>query len=309
MIKIFISIFLFVLSCNLIAQSVSVLKTEKIMINNIDEAMFPRFTKDDSKILFSSSNYKGLYSIDLKTKNYNVISNENGAGYNPLVLENENVLFRTFRVENGKKFHSISSYNASSDVKTNIEVNKRFIKIPTQISNQRLFLIENSQILKKEISMPSVKKTAAIEKAIYVEDNNLILVEGDQSKIVNPLGKGTYVWESLSPNGSEILFTFGNKGAYVCDLEGNILLNIEKAHYPRFSPNGEFISYMIDEDNGYNYVSSDIYVYSIEEQKSFPISATSDKMEMFAEWSNDGEKIVYHTTEGQLFVATIQIKN
>ena len=66
---------------------------------------------------------------------------------------------------------------------------------------------------------------------------------------------------------------------------------------------------MIDKDNGTSFTSSDIFVYSMEEEKSYPITNTKDNIEMYAEWSKAGDSIVYHTTKGEIFITKLDIQN
>jgi len=275
----------------LFGQAVKVIETTKIPIEIINEAYYPHFSKDDTIIIFSSSNYKGLYTLDLNLNSSSIISDLNGAGYNPLILDNQTILYTTIKIINGKKYRSVKSFGLESGIKEILEADKRILKLPSQLPGNL-----------------SLLKTSST-KAVYVEDNSLFLINGDETKELNPLGKGVYVWESFSNDGSRLLFSFGNRGAFICDLDGKIIANIEDAHYPKFSPDGKYVSFMKDKDDGYQYTSSDIYVYSIELVKSFPITKTNDKVEMFAEWSNDGKLLVYHTTAGEIYTTTLKCEN
>ncbi len=295
-------------NCCYFAQSVSVLKTEQIKIKDYKEVFYPKFSKDDTKIIFTSSNYLGLYIYDLSNNQTSVVSNEAGAGYNPLFTNDGEVLYRTFKIETGRKYHSLNLYNYNSLERKNIINHKRKLKLPNQIINNELLTVENSSVKMKKVSNDT-EGLSESKKAVYVFDNNLILVTEDGQSNLNPLGKGIYVWETLCNNNQNILFTYENKGAFLCDLEGNIILNIENAHYPRLSPNGKYISYMIDKDNGHNYVASDIFVYSLEENKSYQITKTEALIEMYPEWSNDGRKLIFNTDSGDLFISELQFEN
>ncbi len=44
-------------------------------------------------------------------------------------------------------------------------------------------------------------------------------------------------------------------------------------------------------------------------KKSFAITKTDNQIEMYPNWSNDGQKLVYHTSDGQIFVSTLQFEN
>ncbi len=138
-------------------------------------------------------------------------------------------------------------------------------------------------------------------------NENLFIIQNDEIKNISPMGKGVYVWESFSSDGEKVLFTFGNQGSFVCDLDGNILLNINDAHYPKFSPDDKFILYMKDKDDGEKYISSDLFIYSIKEKKEYQITNTSNIIEMYAEWSHDQKSIVYNTLLGEIYLAKINI--
>lgn len=304
------ALIIFIFIANLLtAQKVKVVETTKVPIDIVEQTFYPQFNKDDTKIIFSSAGYKGLFVYQLETKESSIITEANGAGYNPLILNSETILYRTFDLVEGKKYHSLRLYDLKTGIENTIQKDKRLLKLPKQNINNELLIVENSVVKKENISKQLLLKNSEPNRAIYVEDNNLILVYGNETKILNPLGEGVYVWESFSSDGKKILFSFGNQGTFVCDLEGNILLNIKDARYPKFSPNGKYISYMNDKDNGYNYISSDILVYSIDLNESFEVTNTEDKIEMFAEWSNDGNRLVYNTTEGEIFITKLQFEN
>lgn len=304
------ALIIFIFIANLLtAQKVKVVETTKVPIDIVEQTFYPQFNKDDTKIIFSSAGYKGLFVYQLETKESSIITEANGAGYNPLILNSKTILYRTFDLVEGKKYHSLRLYDLKTGIENTIQKDKRLLKLPKQNINNELLIVENSVVKKENISEQLLLKNSEPNRAIYVEDNNLILVYGNETKILNPLGEGVYVWESFSSDGKKILFSFGNQGTFVCDLEGNILLNIKDARYPKFSPNGKYISYMNDKDNGYNYISSDILVYSIDLNESFEVTNTEDKIEMFAEWSNDGNRLVYNTTEGEIFITKLQFEN
>lgn len=290
------------------AQEVKVSNTFEISTEIVSKALFPKFSADDKKVIFSSDNYKGLYKYDLVTKTSSVITEEDGAGYNPLVLDDETILYRTTNYKKGRKFHSLFSKDIKTNNETELVREERNLRLPNQhLGSNVLYRIDDRTEAHSFSSDKLLKGQAT--KAVYSENGELRLIEDDRTTILNPLGKGVYVWESMSPDGNMVMFTLGAKGTYICDLEGNILDRIAEAHYPRFSPNGKYISYMVDTDDGHNYLSSDIYVYSLSSKESYQITNTDDQIEMFAEWSNESNQLVYHTLEGKIIISTLEFEN
>ena len=303
-----IFILLIIIANLLLAQKVKVVETVKVPIDIVEQSYFPQFSYDDTKIIFSSAGYKGLYTYELENDGSSIITETYGAGYNPLILDSKTIAYRTFELTSGKKSHSLNMYDLKTGIINIIQKDKRMLKLPRQLSNSELFYVENSIMKKENLEKQSLLKNSQSSKVLYVEEYNLILVDDNQSKVLNPLGEGVYIWESFSRDGKKILFSYGNQGTFICDLEGNILLNIKDARYPKFSPDGKYISYMNDKDNGYNYISSDIFVYSIVLDQSFKVTDTDDKIEMFAEWSNDGSRLVYNTNDGEIYFTKLQFE-
>jgi hypothetical protein len=268
------------------------------------EAGHPRFINSD-EIIFSTPNYKGLFHYNLRNNEIKILSDDHGAGYKPLIRSDQFIFYRTYSISDGRKYFTLREYDLNGNVERILVSNSRTVKLPFQHMKKELMFVKDNSINTR--SFAAVERDNNLEKAVYSEDNNLILIENGSKRIINPLGKGIYVWETLSPDGNYLLFTFGNKGSYICTYEGEILRNIPDAHYPRFSPDGKFISFMIDADDGEKYTASDIYLYSVENEKIFPVTNTENRIEMFAEWSPEGDKLIYHTSEGEIFMSLIRL--
>ena len=66
---------------------------------------------------------------------------------------------------------------------------------------------------------------------------------------------------------------------------------------------------MVDKDDGYRVTSSDIYVVSADGKNKFAITNTSDISEMYPSWSQSGKELVFNSTEGEIFIAELNIEN
>jgi Tol biopolymer transport system component len=59
---------------------------------------------------------------------------------------------------------------------------------------------------------------------------------------------------------------------------------------------------MDDKDDGHQYISSEIYITSVDGKKRFQISE-GKSIDMFPVWSPDGKQVAYHTTKGGIYIA------
>jgi Tol biopolymer transport system component len=134
-----------------------------------------------------------------------------------------------------------------------------------------------------------------------IENSDLVIYKNGNRTVLNPLGDGNYLWASVSPNNNKLLFTLAGKGTYVTDVNGNVLHHIESAHYPKWSPNGDWLVYMKDYDDGYTIIESDLFVYSLKSETEFKISDTKEIHEMYPVWSKSNDAIYCNTTDGIIY--------
>ena len=72
------------LSCNVFLAQAQLVKVERsYKINKETPGFYPVFSNDGKELLYTSENYKGLFLYDLKSKTSDVITEVDGAGYNP----------------------------------------------------------------------------------------------------------------------------------------------------------------------------------------------------------------------------------
>ena len=142
---------------------------------------------------------------------------------------------------------------------------------------------------------------------VYIRDRKIVLVTDGREKILEPLGEGIYVWPSLSPDGQRLLFTKAGEGTFISDLNGNIIEDLGYANAPQWSPDGEWIAYMKDIDEGHRFVESDIFIRSTADSETIKITNTTDTIEMHPSWGNENRRIVFTSAKGQIFMAELKI--
>ena len=269
--KIFTFLFLFA-SLN-IAQSIKVIKTEKLISGDMERLFFPKFSPNGSYIALTKSNFKSLWLYNIQNKELKKINDKHGSGFDVVFNdETTQIKFSIDEFKNKKKYHIAKVYDISKD-----------------------FEVDDSLV-------------ASIPNNAVGSKSSILISSSGESKILEPFGEGHYIWVSISPNKDKILFTFAGKGTFICDLEGRVLVNLGFANSPKWSPNGKYVAFMNDKDDGLNYISSDIYVVSEDGQNKINITNTVNEIEMYPEWSFDGRKIVYHNLSGEIFIAELEIQ-
>jgi len=298
----FTLIFLTILFSIITAQEITVLNENKINLEG--KFAHASFSPDSKLLFFSSESYIGLWSYDFSSEKLGRISDNYGAGYDYAFAPNgTEVLFRADDFVSGKKFSSIVQYDFLSGERNVIAANLRNITPPAPLESGKLLFFENSQ-LREEGN--AVNKTNN-DIALLMQGYDMVLVANGKQTNLKPLGQNHYIWGSLSPAKDKILFTVPGKGTFISDIAGNILGEIGYANAPKWSPDGNFIVFMQDYDDGHKLLSSDIMVKSVDGSAEYRITNTNDRIELYPSWSPDGKHIVYNTTEGEIFVSEIKI--
>ena len=310
--NVFVTFFLIFLTFQLVieAQSIKVKERKEITISETGEHFFPRFASNDSLIYFTRSYYSGIESFNLFSNELKNITSEPGSGFEYQITDDGNKIFyRTDNYLNGKKYSDIKSV----DIRTNkielIETGKRNLSAPKILKSGDCIFKQDADItvnnkLKKTIQLNIIPQ----DTMLFYNDNNLILLINGEKKVFNPLGDGSYLWSSLSPDKLKILFTFMGKGTYVTDLDGNTLLELDYANAPKWSPDGKWIAYMDDKDDGERVTASEIFLLSSDGKEKIQLTDSKEIHEQFPEWSPSMNAIVCHSQDGKIIYLSLEKK-
>lgn len=300
-------LFLFVfIAAPILAQSIAV--SSKVELIGDGASYFPKFSPDGSTVFFTHAGYKGLEYVDVKTKTIEKLTDEAGAGYEFCFSQDgSQVYYRTDVYKGLKKYSSLISQNIATKQLNVLESEKRNLSSAQTLSSGEIFYRVNNSM--KSVDAPKSLKKQSLQNnaAVYSDNEGIAVVTNGYKKVIEPAGKGSYIWTSLSPDGSKILFALGTKGTFICDLSGNILVDLGRAHAPQWSPDGKWVLYMDDYDDGYDYTKSDIYAITADGLFKTALTSGENEIAMYPQWSNDGMQVVYHTNSGNIMLLNLTI--
>ena len=286
-----------------IAQNVTVLTNKKILTSD-SEYCFPHMSPDGNKIAYTTQNYSGLYVLDIQTKKIANITDEQGAGYNPVFSnDGSEIFYRWNSFDEMKKYSSIYSKKFHDNSETVYEKRKRKVSVPRITNNKLVYTVGNES--KKIQTSETNKAFQNPDIWICIEKQKIVVYKNNEKIILIPKGEGSYIWPQLSPDRTKILFTFIGHGTYISDLSGNIISDLGYLNASKWLSNSWVVG-MKDFDDGHVVTSSEIYAVSADGQNSIQLTQKDNTIKMYPDCSPENSKIVYHTLGGDIYLMTVK---
>lgn len=291
---------LVLLTIPIFAQKVSVVEDKPVTSLEEGRLYYSTISPDGRILLYTKDNYQGLWLRDLKTGRTVKVSNALGAGYEPSFDETSGeIIFREDQFIGGKRTTSLNSFNMSNKKKQILEKGIRDLRVCRNSQNVFQSYVNDTNTpvkINKGMSVQSI----VTQKTAYVNGSRITVFENNSKKELQPLGEGNYIWISLSPDKTKLLFTLAGKGTYVSDLDGNILRVIGYANYPSWSADGNWILFMKDIDDGVKATSSNIYIVNYYSGKYFKLTSGENNIKLYPKWGANNSEIYYNTDDGQI---------
>jgi Tol biopolymer transport system component len=292
----------------LLGQGVTAGETIQVTVQAEGYYNFPQFSPDGDNLFFSGPYYQGIYERSLQGGSIDQITNAVGAGYEfRLSPDGKKIVYRTDEYDGLKKLSSLIVQDIATGEQHYLESKGRFVSMPDVTSSGDLFYTVNYKLRTAVANLTSQPESSVSEGSYVMINNSKILLFIDGSaNVLAPLGDGHYINPAISPDGTKLLFTYAGVGTFISDLQGNIISELGYANAPRWSPDGNWILCMKDYDDGHMYTESDIYLISADGSETVRLTNTADRIEMYPRWSPDGSMVTYHSTEGEIFITTLQ---
>lgn len=292
------------------SQNLKVTSIDPITDSSQGAFFYPSFSNDGTKIIFTSESYKGLWLHDLKTQNTTQINDLTGSGYKPVFIGNdESIIFRTDNFSNDGRTSSLRKVELNSKNETILIDFTRELSAPLYAKSNGVVYLSKSTpaFYSYEQNQPALN-VESTDRVVFIDNSDLVLFTNGTRTVLNPLGEGNYIWASVSPDNSKILFRLAGKGSYITDLNGNIISELGDANAPQWSYDGKWIAYMVDKDDGERVLSSDIFAVSVDGTVKTNLTNSPGMKAMYPSWSPNNDKIVFNTDDGRIHIINLTIE-
>lgn len=147
--------------------------------------------------------------------------------------------------------------------------------------------------------------TAVKPLAASIDHGHLKITNNGNETVIDPQGRASYLWPSISPDGTRVVYYAAGLGAFVANIDGTNPLALGQLRAPQWLGN-DLVVAMNDFANitGTKVTSSAIVVADMQGTRQ---TLTSDSMRaMYPSVSADAKKIAFTIPEGDLYVITLK---
>lgn len=280
------------------AQTITIKKTYSIE----QKGFHPKFNSNGNLLAFTSESYTGLDVYNFQDKSIVKISEETGAGYQPIFSKsNDKVFYKSRTYDSRLRKEGVKSFDLAQKTRMEMLEPRRDMK-QLQTFENGFVVYTDSKLLKATIG----KTAAPVPNYVWSDGNNLKIFKNNKINVLNPVKDANgYIWASLSPNGKMILFTAAGQGTFVCNLDGKIIAELGYLNAPEWYDD-LFVVGMQDKDDGHFVTSSKILIKSIDGKIEKIVNA-SQHIAMFPSTASSVGKVAYNTLDGDIYVVELEI--
>ncbi|HRZ96697.1 MAG TPA: hypothetical protein P5084_04015 [Paludibacter sp.] len=294
---------IFVLFGQLIfAQQVGFLSVKTIEKLNGNGFYHPVFSPTSDFLIVTNMNFEGLKMISLKTNEVKTITEEKGAGYGVRISDDGNsVLFRKTELIKNLKYSSLHLLTLNNNSQKQL-ISRTRDNFTSSFSANKPYFVKGVKLNRKSVPQSELKPV------IQIEDRKMILYKGSNRTKLTPNGENaSYIWPSVSPDQTKIVYTVASKGTWVCDINGSNVRSLGKLSAPKWLNNNTIIG-MDDKDNNKEVISSTIVAVSSDGTMRQTLTNEFEVKAMYPTASVDGKKIAFCTDNGDLYLLNIENK-
>lgn len=260
------------------AQILQVTSVQELKGASYQDARVAGISPNGDYVLMTNGSNQGLKRYDIATGELSVITDAEGAGFNVQISRDGNdIVYRErFTGENKLRYNNIMSANFST--------NKKEMVAKKQTNNEKMVIPGSNIVLHNTECM------------MYIEKNGKRIKVAPQGNEVN------YIWASLSPDKTKILYYVSEMGCYVCNIDGT---NSQFIGWDCRAPqwyNNKIIISMNDQDDGHFTTKSAILAYTLDGKVQV---LTSPDMVAMYPFAAEG-KVVFSTLQGKTYLLNVK---
>lgn len=296
---------------NVVAQTEPVKITGSIE----DICMNPTISPNGELVAFTKAGYRGIWIYKFSDNSINQITDEIAAGFamqwSP---DSKFIVSRPAYYDGPIRYNAVKIYNVESAEA--VQLSDYRTKMPSlprwSDYNEKVFIVTNNEIenFSTGLTASSEQKKNFPKLLVYLTTDDKIGVtdlKTNTTKILEPLQGKKCMNLSVSPDYQRITFEVYGGNLYSMKIDGTELTDLGKGYRAKWMSDSQHLIYMITEDDGHQFTSSDIYTIKFDGTDKRNVTNTIDKIELSPSASLVDNKIVFEVfDEGSIYFMNLE---
>ncbi len=260
------------------AQVLEVVSMQKLPIPAKAEMKVAGISPAGDYILLTLGSNKGLQRYDMEGQTLTTITDAAGAGYNVQVSKDgKEVVFRETTIDHNNLRHN------------------QIVRL--NMSNLRQNVVARAQRDMKRMS------TSDNLTSVSIKDRLIVLTRNGLTSTLAPNGMNeSYIWPSVSPDGTKLCYYVCGNGCWVANIDGSNPQYIgHDCQAAKWYDNNTLVA-MASEDDGHFTTASAIVLYTLDGKKQ---TLTNDSMIAMYPYAAENA-IVFSTIEGETYLLNVK---
>ena len=280
------------------AQLLNVGSIEKVNLPKGTVAAMTKLSHDGSFAVINDA--AGLSKVDLATGKTEKIAQSASLVGLSISEDGSTVVFKQPSFKGKLRYQSLKSVDLKSGKETTLVAPSRNLQGFNVVGN-RVNAVNRGQVSTKALSATA----SAAAPVASINRGALQVTVNGVTKNISPQGTEgkSYLWPSVSPDGTKVLYYLVGAGAYVCNLDGSNPVSLGFIRAAEWYNNNIVVG-MDDKDNGEVVTASKLVATNIKGTVKQDLTQFSS-MAMYPAVAGNGSKLSYVTPNGEMFIINI----
>ena len=267
-------------------------------VNLPEQAAVAAISPQGDYLLLTASNNQGLTKLDLTSGQTQVLSTAPSAGHNVKISpDGQTVVFRegSFNKKH-LRLSSLKSVNLATG-------NSQVLAKPTRdLQGYSVDATSAGVVNKGKYSSKAIGKAKAQKLPVLsIDRGQLMITVNGKTRQLSPNGtQFSYMWASLSPDGTKVVYYQAAHGTYVCNLDGSNVQKVGTMRAPVWYDDNTVVG-MMDLDDGEFIYASTIVAATLDGKTQ---TLTGDDIIAMYPHATDG-KIAFSTPAGEAYIINV----
>ncbi len=271
--------------------------------------MNPRWSPDGTKLAFTEMRYHGLWVMNSEGTGLRQVSDEDAAGYAfEWSADSQTLLTRVAKFENNKRYNAVKLFDLTTNEAKQLTDYRAFMPgLPHwSPSNDKVYMFNRDQleVFATGKIAPAATATKTEAPIHFLKEGSIALgnLANLQYQIFTPLAEQQYLNLVLAPDLSKVAFEVKGGNLHVMNVDGSGVIDLGPGHRPQWSPQSDYLVYMITGDDGQQFLAADIYTIKSDGSEKTNMTNTEEQIEMNPSWGL-GNRIAFDVMdEGEIYV-------